>query len=98
MALAEGSARATAVPEAAPPNGGRAAWVAVFGYFLVCLGTLGVQYAFGTLYSEVVPTVMPHTNLRYHPPVTDAYLPRSSCASSKARRARRRSSDRFARA
>jgi len=54
QALAEGSTRETQIRVAPPPNGGRAAWLAIFGYFFVCLGTLGVQYAFGTLYSEVV--------------------------------------------
>ena len=54
QALAEGSTRETQTRVAPPPNGGRAAWLAIFGYFFVCLGTLGVQYAFGTLYSEVV--------------------------------------------
>ena len=37
-----------------PPDGGADAWLCVLGYFLVCIGTLGVQYAYGTLYSELL--------------------------------------------
>lgn len=36
---------------ARPPDGGCAAWLRVFAYALVCICTLGVQYAFSPLYA-----------------------------------------------
>ena len=38
----------------AVPNGGAAAWLRVAAYFTVCLGTLGLAYAFGPLYVELL--------------------------------------------
>lgn len=37
-----------------PPDGGSQAWLRVFGYFLVCTGTLGLQYAFSALYPALL--------------------------------------------
>ena len=34
-----------------PPNGGASAWLRVAAYAVVCIGTLGVQYAFGPFYT-----------------------------------------------
>ena len=38
-------------PLSRPPDGGCAAWLRVFAYALVCICTLGVQYAFSPLYA-----------------------------------------------
>ena len=41
----------------APTNGGKAAWMQVLAYFLTCIGTLGVQYAFSALYAELLDDI-----------------------------------------
>lgn len=41
----------TASARPLPPDGGCAAWLRVFAYALICICTLGVQYAFSPLYA-----------------------------------------------
>lgn len=36
------------------PDGGWRAWSVVFGYFLVCFSTLGVQWAYSAIYGELL--------------------------------------------
>ena len=48
--------RKSDIEQAAVPNGGISAWLRVLGYFLVCTGTLGLQYAFAALYPTLLDT------------------------------------------
>jgi hypothetical protein len=46
--------RKTHAKQQAVPDGGVQAWLRVFGYFLVCMSTLGLQYAFSALYPALL--------------------------------------------
>ena len=50
----ERSLRRAQPVEVPPPDGGAQAWLRVFAYILCCLGSLGLQYGFGTLYVSLL--------------------------------------------